>query len=147
LAYIGRVLDRLADDVAAMRQQLNMLNARLERIVERHEAMNREVERFSISPTSPASAGSVRDEFETAPVPLHRPTLLAAICRACEGFLCVACGERSVDLLRADCGDYGVAPAWLKPKLSPKPMAARSVEPPSPSRPPHRSGRLQSNEC
>ena len=78
MAYIGRVLDRLADDVAAMRQQLNMLNTRLERIVERHEAMNREVERFSISPTSPASAGLVRDEFETAPVPLHRPAAVLA---------------------------------------------------------------------
>jgi hypothetical protein len=78
LAYIGRILDRLADDVAAMRQQLTMLNARLERIVERHEAMNREVERFSISPMSPASAGSVRDEFETAPVPLHRPAAASA---------------------------------------------------------------------
>ena len=146
MAYIDRVLDRLADDVAAMRQQMNMLNARLERIVERHEAMNREVERFSISPTSPASAGSVRDEFETAPVPLHRPTLLSAICRVCEGFLCVAGGERSGDFLHADRGDYGVAPAWPRPKPLPGPTAARSVGPPSPSRPPHRLGR-RNDEC
>jgi hypothetical protein len=40
---------------------------------------------------------------------LHRPSVFSAICRVCEGFLCIACGERLVDYPHALCGDCGGA--------------------------------------